>query len=126
MSNTDAIFDDGTLTMDQAQTDTELTLTLSGKCIIRDANDTLLPVFTRALEEAESAGLRLVLDFRPVSYMNSSSFAPVIKTLEKARRGDTALTLRYDSQQKWQTVSFSAMTIFRTPDGRIRIDGGDA
>ena len=126
MSNLDAVFDDGTLTINRSQADGTLTLQLIGKCIIRDANDTLMPIFSDAMAESGHNGQRLVLDFRDVSYMNSSSFAPVFKVLEKARLSEQALTIRYDSQQKWQTVSFSAMTIFKTPDERIQIDGGPA
>jgi len=126
MSTMDAVFDDGTLKISRFTKDKNLTLVLIGKCIIRDANDTLMPIFATAMEESANSELRLVLDFRQVTYMNSSSFAPVIKVLEKARLGKQALTICYDRQQKWQTVSFSAMTIFKTPDERIRIDGGSA
>lgn len=124
MSNQDAVFDDGTLKISRLSDGEALTLQLVGKCIIRDANDTLMPIFTQAMEDSAQSEARLVLDFRQVTYMNSSSFAPVIKVLEKARLGKQALTICYDRQQKWQTVSFSAMTIFKTPDERIRIDGG--
>ncbi len=126
MTSPDAVFDDGTLTINRANSEDALVLRLAGKCIIRDANDTLLPVFVRALEEAAEARRRLVLDFSAVSYMNSSSFAPVIKILEKARLGQQALTIHYDAAEKWQSVSFSAMTIFKTPDQRIQINGSAA
>jgi anti-anti-sigma regulatory factor len=124
MSTMDAVFDDGTLKVSRIIEDGILTLELIGKCIIRDANDTLMPIFASAMEESSNSDLRLVLDFRQVTYMNSSSFAPVIKVLEKARLGQQKLTICYDREQKWQTISFSAMTIFKTPDERIRIDGG--
>lgn len=126
MSKIDAVFDDGTLKISRIIEGGTLTLELIGKCIIRDANDTLMPIFTTAMEESANNNVRLVLDFRQVTYMNSSSFAPVIKVLEKARLGKQALSICYDRQQKWQTVSFSAMTIFKTPDERIWIDGGSA
>lgn len=123
MSNMDAVFNDGTLQITRIIEDGTLTLELVGKCIIRDANDTLMPIFAAAMEQSAADDVRLVLDFRQVTYMNSSSFAPVIKVLEKTRLGKQALTICYDRQQKWQSVSFSAMTIFKTPDERIRIDG---
>ncbi|MEX1057714.1 MAG: hypothetical protein WED11_08275, partial [Natronospirillum sp.] len=98
-------------------------LNLSGKSIIRDSMETLLPIFKASLEEAILADKRMILDFRLVSYMNSSSFAPVIKVLEKARIGKAHLAVIYNNNEKWQETSFSAMTIFKTPDGRITIDG---
>lgn len=125
MTQREDVFNDGALKIEKRRSGSDLTLVLSGKSIIRDANETLLPVFSKSLEEAIDSSLRLVLDFRPVTYMNSSSFAPVIKVLEKARLGTTALSVIYSSRQKWQEVSFTAMTIFRTPDGRITISGED-
>ena len=125
MTGKDDVFNDGALRIEKRRSGPDLTLVLSGKSIIRDANETLLPVFTRSLDEAVGSSLRLVLDFRPVTYMNSSSFAPVIKVLEKARLGTTALSVIYSNGQKWQEVSFTAMTIFRTQDGRITISGED-
>lgn len=126
MSTMDAVFDDGTLQISRILDDACLSLELKGKCIIRDANDTLMQIFASAMKESKNTGARLVLDFRQVTYMNSSSFAPIIKVLEKARLGQQALTIYFDGTQKWQTVSFSAMTIFKTPDARIRIDGDSA
>lgn len=123
MTDSTEVFSDGTLKIDQQASDSALTLNLSGKSIIRDSMDTLLPIFKKALEDAASADKRLVLNFRSVSYMNSSSFAPVIKVLEKARTGKAQLSVLYDSNEKWQQTSFSAMTIFKTSDGRITIDG---
>lgn len=125
MTGKEEVFHNGALKIEKRQSDSNLTLVLSGKSILRDANETLLPVFTKSLDEATTSSRRLVLDFRPVTYMNSSSFAPVIKILEKARLGTTALSVIYSSHQKWQEVSFTAMTIFRTPDGRITISGED-
>ncbi|MEX0623413.1 hypothetical protein [Saccharospirillum sp.] len=123
MTHSVEVFSDGTLKIDKQTSDDEVILNLSGKSIIRDSMDTLLPIFKASLEEAVSADKRLVLDFRPVSYMNSSSFAPVIKVLEKARTGKAHLAVLYNGNEKWQETSFSAMTIFKTVDGRISIDG---
>ncbi|MCC5810767.1 MAG: hypothetical protein JJU06_10375 [Ectothiorhodospiraceae bacterium] len=117
------IFNEGALRIEKVCSGTELALVLSGKSIIREANETLLPVFVEGLREADEAGFRLVLDFRPVTYMNSSSFAPVIKVLQKARLSTVQVSVIFSSEQKWQEVSFAAMTVFKTPDGRITITG---
>lgn len=113
----------GALRVEKHGADTELRLVLSGKSILRNANDTLLPLFIETLAAAQGAGKRLVLDFRALTYMNSSSFAPVIKVLEKARLGGASLQVFYSSDQQWQEVSFAAMKIFATPDGRVSING---
>jgi hypothetical protein len=117
------VFEAGALRIEKYGADTELRLVLSGKSIIRSASDTLLPLFVESLAAAQDAGRRLVLDFRALTYMNSSSFAPVIKVLEKARLGGATLQVLYSSEQKWQEVSFAAMKIFATPDGRVSIKG---
>lgn len=118
-------FSEGALSIQEAKTEATLTLLFQGKSIVRNANDTLLPVLLDAMAQADQHGLRLVLDFRGLSYMNSSSFAPIIKVLEKARLGQTPVTTLYSREQKWQEVSFSALTIFQTQDGRITITGAD-
>lgn len=123
MSDVTDVFSDGTFKIEKRVTDTRVVLTLSGKSIIRDSMETLLPVFKEGLEEAVASDRQLVLDFRTVSYMNSSSFAPVIKILERARTGGGYLDVWYNGDEKWQETSFSAMTIFSTPDGRISIQG---
>lgn len=123
MADLKEVFNDGTLKIDMQEDAKVLTLHLSGKSIIRDAMDTLLPIFMEQLGRAQEQEQKLVVDFRSVTYMNSSSFAPVIKVLEKARIGTTALLVRYNSREKWQETSFSALTIFQTPDGRIALNG---
>jgi hypothetical protein len=65
----------------------------------------------------------MMLDFRGLSYMNSSTLTPIIKILERARVGDGRVTIAYSRSQKWQEVSFSALVIFQTKDGRIEIRG---
>ncbi|SEO80046.1 hypothetical protein [Aquisalimonas asiatica] len=116
-------FSEGALSIQETGTETTLTLRFQGKSIVRSANDALLPVILDTMERAAKQSLRLVLDFRGLTYMNSSSFAPIIKVLEKARMGEDHVTIIYSSEQKWQEVSFSALTIFQTQDGRITITG---
>jgi hypothetical protein len=55
--------------------------------------------------------------------MNSSTITPIIKTLERAKRGKTRVTVTYLKSLKWQDVIFSALEIFRTKDGRVEIKG---
>lgn len=117
------ILNEGALKIEEHRSETELILALSGKSIIRDPTETLLPIFVAGLGNAEAAGARLVLDFRSMTYMNSSSFAPVIKVLEQARTGTAPVSVIYSSDQQWQELSFAAMAIFKTPDGRVAITG---
>jgi hypothetical protein len=84
-----------------------------------------MPILLRTLGEAIPARKRIVMNFRDLSYMNSSTLTPVIKILERARVGEGQITVEYRKSLKWQDISFSALVIFQTPDGRIVIEGTD-
>lgn len=113
---------EGALTIRREDGDA-LTLVFEGKSILRDPMEFLQPILFRVLDEAIEAGTRLVLDFRPLEYMNSSTYTPLVKTLERARVGSGQLTVLYDEALKWQSVSFSALAIFVTSDGRVAVTG---
>ena len=125
MNKRQIMFDDGALHIEHSTENDASIFRLQGKSIIRDANETLLPVFIEGLAKADKNDERLILDFRGVTYMNSSSFAPVIKILEKARMNQSKLTVHYQKSQKWQEISFTAMTIFDTGDGRVCVHGSN-
>ncbi len=114
---------DGPLNVQRSEDDQGLILAFTGKSILRDPTEVLQPILLRVLEEADRADSRLVLDFRELTYMNSSTFTPLIKTLERARLGGSRVTVLFSPDKKWQSVSFTALTIFDTPDGRIRVEG---
>ena len=110
----------------EVSTDNEsLSVRFHGKSMLRDPNEFLMPILLRALSEANEKQRRLLLDFRSLTYMNSSTLTPVIKLLEQARIGEGMLTVLYRKSLKWQDISFSALVIFRTPDGRIEIKAGE-
>jgi hypothetical protein len=55
--------------------------------------------------------------------MNSSTITPVIKILERAKRGETQIEVVYQKSLKWQDLIFSALEIFQTNDRRVEIKG---
>ena len=111
------------LHVERSDDDRGIVLTFSGKSILRDPTGMLQNGLQQAREEADAEGIGLVLDFRNLDYMNSATFTPVIKILEKARLGRTRLTVLYNQTKRWQTVSFAALAIFETADGRIVVRG---
>lgn len=113
------------LTIRREDSPDEVRLVFSGKSILRDPSDFVLPILLESLEASLNQDKRLLMDFRDLSYMNSSTFTPVIKLLERARLGKGRVTALYKKGLKWQEVSFSALTIFRTNDGRIEITGAE-
>jgi hypothetical protein len=116
-------FGQGELTLELAETPSELRLTWLGKSSEREPSHFLVPVLTEALERARAAGLPLVMDFAALEYMNSSTFTPVVKALDESRRLSVSVVLEYSTHRKWQALSFSALRTFETLDGRIKVNG---
>ena len=62
-----------------------------------------------------------MLDFRKLEYLNSSTITPVIRILEQAKRGTALVTVVYNAELKWQALSFSALYLFQSLDGRVTV-----
>ncbi len=101
----------------------DLLVVWSGKSADREPGRFLLPALSALLAEARAAGARLVLDFSALDYMNSSTFTPIVKVLDEARRSGVPITLEYSQGKKWQSLSFSALRTFETPDGSVVVAG---
>ena len=96
-----------------------------GKSFLEDPNEFVLPILKKALQDAIGEDKRIIMDFRDLAYMNSSTLTPVIKILERARVGKGEITVEYRKSLKWQDISFSALIIFQTSDHRIEVVGTD-
>lgn len=111
------------LTVEVTETQESIVLTWLGKSLSRKPSTFLTPILTDSLSAAAESNKEVVIDFRRLSYMNSSSITPVIKILERAKRGTVPVKIVYDRSQRWQDLSFSALEIFQTRDNRIEIRG---
>jgi len=94
-----------------------------GKSIDREPGKFITPILTRMIKSSSDTDKRITLDFRELAYMNSSTITPVIKILERAKRGSTRVTVFYNKSLKWQDLIFSALTIFKSKDNRVEIRG---
>ena len=94
-----------------------------GKSTERTPGRFISPILQSVLDQASGAGKRVVLDFRKLGYMNSSTVTPLIHFLEMARRSQCQISIMYDKSARWQDLSFSALRVFVTQDNRIRIEG---
>jgi len=112
---------DKELVIDAAEDAATVRLTWSGKSTEREPGRFLVPIFTDVLALATPAGKRIAMDFTAVEYMNSSTFTPIVKLLDEARRAGVSVLLEFDGARKWQALSFSALRAFETPDGRIAV-----
>jgi hypothetical protein len=95
----------------------------SGKSVDREPGKFITPILVNAIRRSSGLNKKIILDFRKLDYMNSSSITPVIKILERAKRGRTQIRVVYKKSLKWQDLSFSALEIFKTKDGRVEIKG---
>src|SRR5689334_6159215 len=94
-------FTEGPLTLELDDADS-VTVVWRGRSVARDPGEFVLPVLSRALEMGEKLNKRVVLDFRGLEYLNSSTLTPVIRVLEQAKRGRASMSVLYDSKLKWQ------------------------
>lgn len=96
-----------------------------GKSTAREPGSFIAPILTNALKQSRRTGRPMVMDFLKIEYMNSSTITPIIRILDEAKRKGNTVTVLYKSSLKWQELSFSALEIFQTDDGRIEIRGVD-
>ncbi len=94
-----------------------------GKSVERNPSQFLIPKLSDVMKRGTDEDKVVVWDFRQLEYMNSSTITPVIKTLEMVKKGSGRVRLVYNKAKKWQDLSFSALRIFETKDGRIQVVG---
>lgn len=113
------------LSLDIEETESEITVTWRGKSTAREPTAFLVPILADVFNKGVSTERKVVFDFRPLEYMNSSTITPIIRILDEARRGSAQVKIVYNSSLKWQQLSFTALEVFQTEDKRIEIIGGE-
>ena len=103
--------------------ETSIDMKWEGKSIDREPSKFLSPILVEVLEMANDLNKRINLDFQNLTYMNSSTITPIIKILDRAKKGVIKITILYQKALKWQELNFSALEIFRTKDQRLEIKG---
>jgi len=116
-------FEEGDLALDVEEGAGEVRVVWHGKSADREPGRFLVPVLDDVLERARVARVRLVLDFTALEYMNSSTFTPVVKAIDAARKAGVPIALEYSLARKWQALSFSALRTFETLDGSVAVRG---
>lgn len=111
------------LTLVVLEDDDTINVQWIGKSSDRDPGKFITPIFSAILGRAGNGSKLIVVDFRALTYLNSSTITPIIRLLDEAKRGSHRITIHYQKALKWQDLSFSALHIFKTKDGRIQIMG---
>ena len=117
------LFEDGLLQIELIENTNSITLVWTGKSTHRKPSEFISPVLAETIRRSNASKKRIIMDFRRLEYMNSSTITPIIKILERAKRGATEITLLYNKSLKWQDLSFSALEIFETQDSKVEIKG---
>ncbi len=101
----------------------ELRVVWSGRSVERDPARFLGPLLAELVETCRTAGARLRMDFTRLELMNSSTFTPIVKVIDQARKAGVVIALEYAQAKKWQALSFSALRTFETSDGSVAVLG---
>ena len=116
-------FRQNALTLELRDDPQEVRVTWLGRSTSREPGEFIVPVLSRAVELGRLANKPVVLDFQPMTYMNSSTITPIIRLLGRALRTVNTVRVLYKKELKWQELSFTALEVFQTPDQRIEIRG---
>ena len=111
------------LTIQVVEQDAQIDVKWEGKSIDREPAKFLSPILIQVLKAASGMNKRIVMDFQQLKYMNSSTITPLIKILDRAKKGMTKITILYQKSIKWQELNFTALEIFQTDDKRLEIKG---
>jgi len=114
---------DDKLTIEIIEIEENIAIKWIGKSTNRKPGNFLTPILSNALTNGNDGKKEVILDFRELEYMNSSTISPIIKFLHNAKSGNHRILVKYKKLLKWQELNFSALNIFQTPDKRIQIIG---
>jgi len=111
------------LRIEVTEKDDSIEIKWTGKSTNRSPSKFITPILVNVLKVSSEHDKRIVLDFRSLDYMNSSTITPIIKVLERAKKGKTQVSVIYSKTIKWQDLNFSALKLFETKDKRVEIIG---
>lgn len=117
------LFTNKLLTIQVVEHENTIDVRWEGKSVDREPSKFISPILVKVLGMASGLNKRIIMDFQSMSYMNSSTITPIIKILERAKKGMTKITIFYQKSLKWQELNFSALKIFKTNDNRLEIKG---
>jgi hypothetical protein len=117
------VFTNGLLNIAVTEKTDSIDVHWTGKSTARKPAQFLTPILVDILRKSSDSNKRINFDFCGLGYMNSSTITPLIKVLERAKRGTLRVTVLYNRALKWQDLSFSALEVFQTKDERVVIRG---
>lgn len=122
MSNVET-YSSSMLTIEVEENHKEINIIFKGKSTERDPSVFITPILTESVHNSKKFSKKIMMDFRELEYMNSSTITPIIKIMENANELNSSISIQYKKSKKWQDLCFSALRIFETKDHRIEITG---
>lgn len=123
MSSDGKILEHDQLKLEIMEGTNDINIKWLGKSIDRDPSKFLNPVLKDLLDSANTGKKSVMLDFRGLEYMNSSTITPIVHILAQMGSEVPSVTLLYNKQLRWQDISFSALKIFKVKDSRVEVRG---
>ncbi len=111
------------LTLIVEEDDSTIKIRWLGKSADRTPGIFINPILNDALEKSINSNKELIMNFTELEFLNSSTVAPIVKILDRTKRGTNRLLIEYAKALNWQELSFSALIVFQTKDNRIQIKG---
>ncbi|MDJ0809745.1 MAG: SiaC family regulatory phosphoprotein [Desulfobacterales bacterium] len=119
----DQTYTNNLLTIQVEEQDDQIEVKWTGKSTDREPAKFISPILIQVLKAASTLNKRIIMDFQQLQYMNSSTITPLIKILDRAKKGTNKITIFYHKATKWQELNFTALEIFQTDDNRLEIKG---
>jgi anti-anti-sigma factor len=107
MNTADILFSGDRLTIRKSILREQCILLWSGECDFRNPAETLGPVLESVADTISER--RIIVDFRDLSFMNSSAVTPILVFLKGIVARGCQVHLIYNSQISWQRSTASAM-----------------
>lgn len=111
------------LTLAVKEDSNSISIEWQGRSKERNPSIFLTPILTRILERSKIESKKIIMDFTKLEYMNSSTITPIIKILERMKKGSNHILIQYGKALKWQELTFAALEAFQTDDQRVKIEG---
>ena len=115
-------FNDGTLEIAVSVAPATLSLEWRGSSDARDPTVLLRPFFD-SLNYAFAKERSVVLDFRRLEYMNSSTVRPIVTFIQMASQKSKDVQVHYDSTKNWQRLSFKAVQALAAAWKNVQVRG---
>lgn len=117
------IFTNGNLKLEVSEGNGKIKISFIGRSTDREPGKFLIPILKGCFDKAGDDKMEILMDFRLLEYMNSSTITPIIRLLTILEEGIKSVIIQYDNDLRWQNVIFSALHVFSKRDSRIEIKG---